>query len=119
MRGYLKDHVGVFEPDEVVTLLAAFDKSWGLFKPAASDTRQTSSNRRGPAARRCSTRLGSFKSAKRAGEQTQLAERRRKRSSGDPALPGAYALMGSSCRTFREEPSGACMCFPSGALLLT
>jgi hypothetical protein len=30
MRGYLKDHVGVFEPDEVVTLLAAFDKSWGL-----------------------------------------------------------------------------------------
>src|SRR4029453_11452048 len=30
--------------------------------------------RRGPAARRCSTRLGSIKSAKRAGEQTQLAE---------------------------------------------
>src|SRR6266511_391878 len=29
MRGYLKDHVGVFEPDEVVILLAAFDKSWG------------------------------------------------------------------------------------------
>jgi CubicO group peptidase (beta-lactamase class C family) len=48
--------------------------------------------RRGPAARRCSTRLGSIKSAKRAGEQTQLAERRRKRSSGDPVLPGAYAL---------------------------
>jgi hypothetical protein len=44
MRGYLKDHVGVFEPDEIVILLAAFDKSWGLFKPAASDTRQTSSN---------------------------------------------------------------------------
>jgi hypothetical protein len=37
-------------------------------------------------------RLGSIKSGKRAGEQTQLAERRRKRSSGDPALPGAYAL---------------------------
>jgi hypothetical protein len=29
MRGYLRDHVGVFEPDEVVILLAAFDKSWG------------------------------------------------------------------------------------------
>jgi hypothetical protein len=29
MRGYLKDHVGVFEPDDVVILLAAFDKSWG------------------------------------------------------------------------------------------
>ena len=28
MRGYLKDHVGVFEPDEVVILLAAFDKAW-------------------------------------------------------------------------------------------
>src|SRR6266540_7329942 len=28
MRGYLKDHVGVFEPDEVVILLAAFDKTW-------------------------------------------------------------------------------------------
>jgi hypothetical protein len=25
--------------------------------------------------------------------------------------------MGYSCRTFREEPSGACMCFPSGALI--
>jgi len=35
MRGYLKDHVGVFEPDEVVILLAAFDNAWGLFKPAA------------------------------------------------------------------------------------
>src|SRR4029450_7119503 len=32
--------------------------------------------RRGPCARPCSTRLGSIKSAKRAGEQTQLAERR-------------------------------------------
>jgi hypothetical protein len=29
MRGYLKDHVGVFEPDEVVILLAAFDNAWG------------------------------------------------------------------------------------------
>jgi hypothetical protein len=44
MRGFLKEHSGVFGPDEVVILLAAFDKSWGLFKPAASDTRQTSSN---------------------------------------------------------------------------
>jgi hypothetical protein len=34
MRGYLKDHVGVFEPDEVVILLAAFDKSWGVRYPA-------------------------------------------------------------------------------------
>ena len=31
MRGYLKDHVGVFEPDDVVILLAAFDKSWGAY----------------------------------------------------------------------------------------
>jgi hypothetical protein len=28
MRGYLKDHVGVFNPDAVVILLAAFDKAW-------------------------------------------------------------------------------------------
>jgi hypothetical protein len=28
MRGYLKDHVGVFNPDDVVILLAAFDKAW-------------------------------------------------------------------------------------------
>jgi hypothetical protein len=28
MRGYLKDHVGVFDPDDVVILLAAFDKAW-------------------------------------------------------------------------------------------
>jgi hypothetical protein len=127
MRGYLKDHVGVFEPDEVVILLAAFDNAWGAVQasgvryPAgqaricAGDTREAyycgrneRRTRRGPAARRCSTRLGSIKSAKRAGEQTQLAERRRKRSSGDPALPGAYALWalraGCSMRNLWPRP---------------
>jgi hypothetical protein len=36
MHGYLKDHVGVFDPDDVVILLAAFEKAWDgrLFKPA-------------------------------------------------------------------------------------
>ena len=28
MHGYLKDHSGVFAPDEVRTLVAAFDKAW-------------------------------------------------------------------------------------------
>jgi hypothetical protein len=28
MRGYLKEHVGVLDPDDVVILLAAFDKAW-------------------------------------------------------------------------------------------
>jgi hypothetical protein len=28
MHGYLKDHSGVFAPDQVRTLVAAFDKAW-------------------------------------------------------------------------------------------
>jgi hypothetical protein len=88
MRGYLKDHVGVFEPDDVVILLAAFDKSWGavqasgvrypadklefvraiLAKHIIDCGRNERRARRGPAARRRSTCLGSIKSAKRASE---------------------------------------------------
>jgi ABC-type nitrate/sulfonate/bicarbonate transport system substrate-binding protein len=28
MRGFLKEHSGAFDPDEVHTLVAAFDKAW-------------------------------------------------------------------------------------------
>ena len=28
MHGYLKDHSGVFDPDQVRTLVAAFEKAW-------------------------------------------------------------------------------------------
>jgi hypothetical protein len=28
MHGYLKEHSGAFDPDEVHTLIAAFDKAW-------------------------------------------------------------------------------------------
>jgi hypothetical protein len=35
MRGYLKDHVGVFNPDDVVILLAAFDKAWEAIQASA------------------------------------------------------------------------------------
>ena len=28
MHGYLKDHSGVFDPDQVRTLAAAFEKAW-------------------------------------------------------------------------------------------
>jgi hypothetical protein len=111
MRGYLKDHVGVFDPNDVVILLAAFDKAWeavrasGVRYPAdkveicAGDTREThycgrNERRAGPrpAARRRSTRLGSIKSAERVCEPTRLAE-------------------SSLCR----EPDRRCACYLVGA----
>jgi hypothetical protein len=88
MRGFLKEHSGVFGPDEVHILVAAFDKAWRRYPEAkgrtgAGDTRETHycgrNERRArprPAARRRSTRLGSIKSAERVCEPTQLAERR-------------------------------------------
>jgi hypothetical protein len=82
MRGFLKEHSGVFGPDEVHILVAAFDKAWETVQAsrvrypeakaeqvrailakhiiAAAMKRRA---RPGPAARRRSTRLGSIKSA--------------------------------------------------------
>jgi hypothetical protein len=41
MRGYLKEHPGAFDPDEIRILVAAFDKAWesvqasgAIFDPA-------------------------------------------------------------------------------------
>jgi hypothetical protein len=32
MRGFLAEHSGVFTPDEVGTLVAAFDRAWGTIQ---------------------------------------------------------------------------------------
>src|SRR4029434_8919859 len=87
MRGFLKEHSGVFGPDEVHILVAAFDKAWetvtatALRNPQAETENEYSDHnearaRPGPSARRRSTRLGSIKSAERVCEPTQPAERR-------------------------------------------
>ena len=44
MRGFLVEHLGVFDPDEIRTLVAAFDKAWeaaqaiGVFDKAKADS---------------------------------------------------------------------------------
>src|SRR4029450_9683365 len=113
MRGYLKDHVGVFEPDEVVILLAAFDKSWGAVQASGAEYPSDKLEFvRAMLARNiiaaqwkasatwagCATVLYSpwLNQICEAGRRAN-SERRRKRSSGDPALPGADAVWGSSC----------------------
>jgi hypothetical protein len=48
MHGYLKDHPGVFAPDEVRTLVATFDKAWASVQAGgASSTRPLRLNLRG------------------------------------------------------------------------
>jgi len=44
MRGFLAEHLGVFDPDEIRILVAAFDKAWeaaqasGVFDKAKADS---------------------------------------------------------------------------------
>src|SRR6266545_4089932 len=105
MRGYLKDHVGVFEPDEVVILLAAFDNAWGAVQ--ASGVRY-------PADKLEFVRAILAKHIIAAAMEGEREAGRR--SSGDPALPGTYALWAvcagrsvrnllAHSRVFQAEPS--------------
>jgi hypothetical protein len=101
MRGYLKDHFGVFEPDEVVILLAAFDRSWGAVQ--ASGVRYPADKLE-------------FVRAILAKHIIAAAMEGERDVGGDPALPGTYALWAvcagrsvrnllAHSRVFQAEPS--------------
>ena len=36
MRGFLAEHLGVFDPDDIRILVAAFDKAWGAVQTSGA-----------------------------------------------------------------------------------
>jgi hypothetical protein len=54
MRGFLAEHLGVFDPDDIQILVTAFDKAWEAVRASGTvfDTKvQADTARRGTSAR--------------------------------------------------------------------
>ncbi len=110
MRGFLVEHLGVFDPDEIRTLVAAFDKAWeaaqaiGVFDKAKADSARAILAKHIIAA----AKDGEYDQGRLAGELFTLATSpfspasRRNRGRATTTIRSSAALLILALRTLRS-----------------